>query len=403
VLNRISNTISIVDTTKNAVIGEIPVGSFDPTPVIIRNGRGFLYDAKLSGNGSASCAGCHVDSDMDHLAWDLGDPTLNMASVVQKGVTIQFHPMKGPMVTQAMRGLNNLQPYHWRGDRADLAAFNPAFNALMGGTPLSPTDMDAFTKFVNTIIFQPNPNQNLDRTLPTSIGGGDPNSGKNIFENVPMVLTLTCNTCHASTPGPGTNRLIQVSPDMSVQPMKVPQLRNTYQKHYYTKLPGVASIDGFGVENAGDFGSLFDLFSQAAFHNFRANTVAKLNLAAYVTCFDTGRAPAVGYSRTLTASNILTAPLASDLNLLQNQAATGNIDLIAKGTIQGQLHGLLYQTSTQTFVADTVNLGPYTTKQIVRRVLSGDTLTIMGVPPGSGVRMGIDRNLNGILDGDEPH
>ena len=43
-----------------------------------------------------------------------------------------------------------------------------------------------------------------------------------------------------------------------------------------------------------------------------------------------------------------------------------------------------------------------TRAQLRAKVLAGDTLTIMGVPVGSGTRMGIDRNLNGILDGDEP-
>lgn len=64
-LNRVSNTVSIVDTSSNALVLEIPTGSFDPTPTVIRSGRGFLYDAKLSGNGTGACASCHVDGDMD--------------------------------------------------------------------------------------------------------------------------------------------------------------------------------------------------------------------------------------------------------------------------------------------------------------------------------------------------
>src|SRR5262249_29705338 len=73
VLNRIANTICIVDTTNNAVLKEIPVGSYDPTPTTIREGRGFLYDSKLSGNGTMACASCHIDGEMDLIAWDLGD------------------------------------------------------------------------------------------------------------------------------------------------------------------------------------------------------------------------------------------------------------------------------------------------------------------------------------------
>ena len=45
---------------------------------------------------------------------------------------------------------------------------------------------------------------------------------------------------------------------------------------------------------------------------------------------------------------------------------------------------------------------PLTRAQLVAKVLVGDTLTIMGVPPGTGPRLAIDRDLNGVLDGDEP-
>jgi YVTN family beta-propeller protein len=69
VLNRISNTISVVDTAAKRAIRELNTGSFDPTPLVIRTGRGFLYDTKLSGNGTLSCATCHVDADMDLLDW----------------------------------------------------------------------------------------------------------------------------------------------------------------------------------------------------------------------------------------------------------------------------------------------------------------------------------------------
>src|ERR1022692_1465625 len=47
-----------------------------------------------------------------------------------------------------MRGLNNLFPYHWRGDEPNFAAFNSAFDSLMGGPVLSNTDMAAFTAYI---------------------------------------------------------------------------------------------------------------------------------------------------------------------------------------------------------------------------------------------------------------
>jgi YVTN family beta-propeller protein len=396
--NRISNTISIVDITKNSVISEIPVGTFDPTPAVIKNGRGFLYDAKLSGNGNGSCASCHIDADMDHLAWDLGDPFGAITTATNGGRTLSFHPMKGAMTTQTLRGLLNLNPYHWRGDKQDFAAFNPAFDALMGGTQLSSADMTAYTNYVNTIVFQPNPFQNLNRTLPTSLAGGNPVNGRDAFVNANLMSPGggTCNTCHTSNPGPGTNRFIQ---DKGQQPLKVPHLRNEYQKLLYTNKQAT-SIDGFGLDHAGFFSNFADFFTAPSFVNYSA--AQKLDMGAFMLCFDTGMAPTVGYTRTVTAANVATASIQSDWKLLQNQAAAGNSEHIVKGSLAGQLHGLLYQPATNNYVTDKTGLGPFTQGQLMLLVQKGDTLSIMGVPPGSGRRMGIDRNLDGILDGDAP-
>jgi YVTN family beta-propeller protein len=132
VLNRISNTLTIINPKNNAIIREIPVGSHDPTPALIREGRGFLYDAKLSGAGTVSCASCHVDSEMDMIAWDLGDPDGEEVTVETElpplpgTFTSTFHPMKGPMTTQTLKGLRGLDPLHWRGDRTNFLHFNGA-------------------------------------------------------------------------------------------------------------------------------------------------------------------------------------------------------------------------------------------------------------------------------------
>ena len=47
----------------------------------------------------------------------------------------------------------------------------------MGGTEISNTEMSVYTNFANSILFLPNPYQNLDRTLPTSLNGGKPGYG----------------------------------------------------------------------------------------------------------------------------------------------------------------------------------------------------------------------------------
>jgi YVTN family beta-propeller protein len=401
VLNRLSNTLSVVDTTSNSVLRELGVGSFDPTPQVIKVGRGFLYDAKLSGNGTASCASCHVDSDMDMLAWDLGNPGGSMQSTTSQLGTIQFHPMKGPMTTQTLRGLNTLEPFHWRGDRDTFLAFNGAFNSLMGGSLLSTADITAYRDFVNTIQFQPNPNQRLDRSLPASIAGGDPNAGRNTFLNEPFTSNFTCNSCHTANPGPGSNKVI--IPDSILQEQqgfKVPHLRNIYQKLNFKNAAGASSIGGFGLLHDGSDPNVSAFLSKPVFQSFATDSVRKANINAFLLCFDTGTAPAVGYARTITAANVNNAAVASDWTLLENQAAAGNVDLIVKGTINGQKAGLLYRPASNDYQTDRTGIGPFTRAQLSSSILAGDTLTPMGVPSGSGVRMGIDRNLDGVLDGD---
>jgi hypothetical protein len=89
--------------------------------------------------------------------------------------------------------------------------------------------------------------------------------------------------------------------------------------------------------------------------------------------------------------------------LLENQAAAlTNIDLIAKGTLNGELHGFVYQPASANYRPDSTNLAALTRAQLFTKIQNGDRLTLLGVPPGSGIRMGIDRNEDGVLDSDVP-
>jgi DNA-binding beta-propeller fold protein YncE len=381
-LNRIANTISVISTsTFNSVSSEVAVGT-DLTPAAVKAGRGFLYDAKLSGTGTASCAGCHIDSEMDHLSWNLGSPTGDITSFAQDGQTFLYHPMKGPMFTQPLRGLNAVAPYHWRGDKPDFAAFNAAFPGLMGGNLLADSDMANFTTFINTVLYLPNPNRNLDNSLPTSLNGGNPVTGETDFQT--LVLTtpgpVTCNSCH-SDPGPGTNLLIRPADDTgAAQPIKVPHLRAIYQKQLFTRTAGAQTIDGFGMVHDGTANSLAAFFTAPSFSGYSATQ--KTDISAYCLTFDTGTAPAVGYTRTLTFVTLASAQ--NDWNTLQLQAATNpaNIDLIARGTLNLVVHGLLYQPGSNNYISDTGAL--YTQSALQTLITNGDTLSVMGVYPGTG-------------------
>jgi DNA-binding beta-propeller fold protein YncE len=415
VLNRISATISIIELAGETVVGEIPIGSYDPTTTVIRQGRGFLYDAKLSGNGTVSCASCHVDAEMDMLAWDLGDPggqLLTNQVVFHLGVFLTnssisvAHPMKGAMVTQTLRGLENLEPFHWRGDRTNFTHFNLAFTNLLGGVPLSDADMNAYRDFINTVRFEPNPNQPLDRTVPESLPGipGNPRLGLEHFTTQGFESGMTCVKCHQLPSGSGRFIVTKdsVSGPPTFQDFKAPHLRNFYQKLDFNSAPGASSITGFGLAHDGASPDVMSFFNDRVFFG-EFSLEHRTNLNAFMLCFDTGTAPAVGYTRTIAATNVNDGSLTSDWSLLEAQAAAGtNIDLIVKGTINGQRHGLLYQPGANNYQLDSTNSPPLTRAQLAAKVSAGDTITIMGVPPGSGQRMAIDRDLSGVLDADEP-
>ncbi len=414
VLNRLSNTITIVDTTAENVVGEIPTGSFDPTPAMIRQGRGFLYDARLSGNGTQSCASCHIDGDRDELAWDLGDPGGTMQSVTTQFGGFNMHPMKGPMTTQTLRGLAGVLPLHWRGDRVNFAAFNGAFASLLGGAALNTADMNAFTAFINTVVFEPNPNRNLDNTMPASFppgdpNAGDPNAGRATFINDNYQPNLRCNTCHTLPKGT-TNGLIIAAGALQVsQDFKVPHLRNMYQKRHFLRSSTAASLSGFGLVHDGSDPDIFTFLSHPVFGTFTADTVRKRNLSAFMHCFDTGTVPAVGSSRMVHSGNV--ASVGAEWAILEAQATvqaaplldtTIYADLVVRLVVNGERHGFLYRPPTNDYLSERTGFGPFTRPALQAMISSGASGFFMAVPRASGRRLAIDRDADGVLDGDEP-
>jgi hypothetical protein len=257
----------------------------------------------------------------------------------------------------------------------------------MGGAQLSSTDMQTYTNFVNTIQYLPNPYQNLDRSLPASLFGGNAANGAVDFSTLPLTVTVgklqTCNSCHTAVPsGPGSSRQINAPTTGTPQPLKNPQLRNVYQKMLrgpYAGPVGLQVIDGFGLNHDGN-ADLKAFFSAAIFKLYSPQQV--LDMSAYLLSFDTGTAPAVGYTRTMSSANVANSAVQNDWNLLQSQAGAGNIDLIAQGTINGTLHWLMYFPGLSTYVSDTST--SYTQAQLQSLIQNGDVLSFMGVYPGTG-------------------
>jgi YVTN family beta-propeller protein len=408
VLNRFDETLSVVDTNAKTQIAQVPVG-FNPEPASVRVGRRFLYDGSLSAHGTVSCASCHPGGHRDGLAWDLGDPRGSAGSGFF-GLT--FHPMKGPMTTQSLRGLTNTQPFHWRGDRNDLAAFNPTFVDLLGGTrQLTPQEMADFNAFVQTLTYPPNPFERLDRKLsPNALAGFTDFDTRNLDAD-----SATCSQCHllrkvlvnggATVVGTGTDSIVFPGATLhETQNFKVPQLRGLYQKLGMSNTPG-EQLTGFGFIHDGTNDSIVSFLKSGPFtfpdgqigDNIRG-TIQTLMLE-----LDTGTAPSVGLQVTLNAENAHSnsGSFPPGFNLLREQAAAGNCDLVVHGIYGGSPRSFL-QLSNGTFQPDSISEPPVTADALIAAAGAGSELTFMGVLPGTGRRMSIDSDSDGVLNDDKP-
>ena len=234
------------------------------------------------------------------------------------GVQLSEHPMKGPMSTQSLRGLRNMAPFHWRGDRINIQAFNPAFDKLMGGAAIPSPDMDAFATFLDSVIYPPNPNQNLDRTYATTPVGASAEEGRVLFTTVPFRSGFRCVDCHSLFTG-SNNIIIPNAILQEPQHFKVAQLRNVY-KRLGRRTSGNLSTSGYGLLHDGTLDDTFELLSLPVFGPLSTNAINKTKLQAFVESFDTGLAPIIGRSVTVDQQNHKSVPVVDSIKLLLAQA-----------------------------------------------------------------------------------
>lgn len=402
-LNRFGGSVSVVDESSLSHLGEVRF--FDPTPQFIRNGRPLLYDTHAtSGLGQASCASCHVDARMDQLSWDLGEPSgqvklfnelCNLGLPVQLGSCGNWHPMKGPMATQTLIGLEGQEPFHWRGDRNNFAEFAHTATALLGAdSDFTATEMNRMEAFLASIAFPPNPHRNLDGSLKTSLAGGNPVTGEQLF-NTGNLDFVQCVTCHTMPTG-GTSSIISGNLLAEPQAMKVPHLRNMLEKTGFESLTATANNRGFGFTHDGAVPTLFDFFKLTVF-NFAAGAAGdqqRRDVSAFMLSFDTGTHASVGAQATIggAASNGATRR-----NQLLAIAQAGKSQLTARAVVNGDERTYLLAGS----VFDSDVTGETTTLAALD-ALAGKaaTVTYTLVPNGTGLRA-LDRDGDGFRDGDE--
>ena len=436
VLTRFDDAIKVIDTASNAEIAQHPL--YNPEPPAVVQGRRFLYDARFtSSNGEAACASCHVFGDFDSLGWDLGNPdgsvTPNFNPDGPIGGGTPFHPLKGPMTTQTLRGMAKDGPMHWRGDRSGgmfpgdpraldehlaFEAFNVAFDSLLGRDegPIPDDDMQAFADFILTVTLPPNPNRSLDNQLTSAQA-----NGRSIYFTQPVDAGM-CNSCHKLDPSQGffgTSGLTTF--ETEPQDFKVPHLANAYEKIGMFGTPSVQfaspplaqrqhqgeQVRGFGFLHDGSIATLFDFLHANV---FALSDDQRRDLEQFILAYDTTFAPIVGQQVTLTSANAAAVGPRIDLMIaraqtsfvLVDQPDARECDLVVKAVVGGEARGYLLNPVSGQFQSDRA-AEPALTDAALRAFADtpGQTLTYTCVPPGSGVRVGIDRDEDGFLDRDE--
>jgi len=435
VFNRFDNSVSVIDTTVNAEVDHLPV--FNPEPASVVAGRPMLYDAlATSSNGEASCSSCHIFGDFDSLAWDLGNPddvqlADNNTFEFNLNCPANFHPIKGPMTTQTLRGMANDGPMHWRGDRSgannpggnsldENAAFNrflPAFDSLIGrgspDAPVSATDMQKFADFILQVMMPPNPVRALDNSL-----NSDQANGRAIFTNTNRLSDTVrfCGGCHTLDPANdhfGTQG--RMSFEGEVQCFKIPQLRNMYQKvgmfgmaanSQIKASPNTQGANEFGNQGPQirGFGFIHDGSVDRLFHFHRAQVfdlteTESQQMEQFMMAFDTDLAPIVGQQITLTSAN--SGVVGPRIDLMIARAALNECDVVVKGNLGGVQRGWVRQANGA-FKSDRAADATLTDAQLrAQAATAGQERTYTCVPFGSGTRIGIDRDLDGCLDFDD--
>ncbi|HVQ25175.1 MAG TPA: hypothetical protein VMV01_08355, partial [Planctomycetota bacterium] len=409
--------------------------AYDPEPLAVSAGRTHLYDARAAtghGNGNMSCASCHVFGHHDQLAWDLGNPggglgyyypdvlggLLGFAGEIATAPsTAALNPLKGPMVTQSLRGLLDpdtldSQPLHWRGDRRTFHMFRGAFDHLLGGSGVSKTQTQAFATFLRSMRYAPNPRQPKDRQYV-----GLEAQGRDLYGMNPAVpgkefvattgfLCIDCHVGDFTENDDFTGTHVGVNKGSFTQVFNPPTTRMLYEVDS-------KYVSGFGALHDGAVDGVRGFMDFKApgsglpvFPNY--TTPEKDGIANFLKAWDAGLSPLVGQQWTLRADTLAEANTVLDLFEAQAKLPVANVDLILKGfryDVSGALlaRGAHFRLDPLKGWGYRFDTGEFAPRSVVLSAVPifAATFTFTCVPPGQGERLGIDRDEDGLWDWQE--
>lgn len=138
-------------------------------------GKALFQSKSLSADGSLSCETCHPYGNVDRRQWNVGLPN-------GLGGTRTWD-------TQTLWGIKDSGPYMWGGELTSLRDLvRHVADQVMGGTPISESDLDDLTAYVESFPMPQSPFLNTDGSM-TEIQ----KKGKRIFEDPSRG---NCTACH---------------------------------------------------------------------------------------------------------------------------------------------------------------------------------------------------------------
>jgi len=331
------------------------------------------------------------------------------------------------MTTQTLRGLATHGGMHWRGDRVDgffgtdpctepsgapcdedraFRNFIVAFEGLVGmeGT-VTAGEMQAFTDFALEILLPPNPVRALDNSL-----DGDQQAGLTLVNGPTTDTVENCNGCHDLDPSQGFfGTAGEQSFEGEPQNFKVAHMRNLYTK---VGMFGLSTGGPFTGDQVRGFGFLHDgsvdtvkSFLEAPV--FSLNNAQEVDLEQFSLAFPSDLAPIVGQQVTLTSTNGGVVNPRIDLMIVRAGTAFTSLmlggvvtecDVVVKGSVGGGERGWV-RLAGGLFLDD---LGNTISDASLRALAASEgPLTYTCAPPGSGTRMGVDRDRDELGDGVE--
>ena len=356
-----------------------------------------------------------------------------------------FHPMKGPMTTQSLRGMDNHGPMHWRGDRtggndavfsgqpdagtfnedAAFKKFNPAFEGLIGRSEqLDDDEMQAFTDFILQVIVSAEPDPPA-RQHAVAVGCRGQAQYSSSARSPTRSRTATVATCSTRTAIPATITRASSAATAATASRTSRRCSRSRTCETCTRRSACsawrrccsstrATTATRAIRCEASASCTMARSTRCSASTARpcstlsginptgipvdpAGDLVRRDLESFMFEFDSNLKPMVGQQATLTSTSGVDVDARIDDML--DQADAGNCDVVVKGARRRRASRLRLRRAPATSRPTAPPTAPSPTPRCAAmRRSPGQEMTFTAVPPGDGNRIGVDRDEDGFRD-----